>query len=174
MTEKIHFIITGGTVDSFYDGTKDTVVPNKESIIREYVEKLKMETPTEFTIVCMKDSRKIVEEDWKNILESVENSESKRIIITHGTYTMAETAKYLKANLQRKDQTIIFTGSLIPIKGFTESDGPFNLGYSIAKLDDLQAGVYVCMNGQVFEPEEVAKLVSEGRFVSVFSKKQEN
>ena len=81
---------------------------------------------------------------------------------------MPDTARYLKAHLKRKSKTIILTGSMIPISGFSPSDAPFNLGFAIAKVLELPAGVYVCMNGQVFSPEEVAKVVREGRFVSMF------
>lgn len=77
----------------------------------------------------MKDSRQLGENDRKEILKAIEESPSNKIIITHGTYTMPDTARYLKANLKRNDQTIILTGSMIPIKGFSPSDGTFNLGY---------------------------------------------
>lgn len=97
-----------------------------------------------------------------------------KIIITHGTYTMPDTARYLKANLKRDDQTIVFTGSMIPLTGFSPSDAPFNLGYSIAKIQDLPAGIYVCMNGRVFSPNEVVKFLYGGRFVSVFGEKHKD
>ena len=169
MSEKIiHFIITGGTIDSFYESTKDTVIPNEKSIIPRFVKSLKLYDPVEFTEVCMKDSRDIVEKDLKNILNVVEKSPHKKIIITHGTYTMPDTARFLKANLKRKDQTIIITGSMIPLLGFSPSDGPFSIGYSISKVQDLEPGIYVCMNGRVFSSEEVMKVNKEGRFSSVF------
>ncbi len=57
---------------------------------------------------------------------------------------------------------------MIPIKGFSPSDGTYNLGYSIAKLQDLPNGMYVCMNNHVFNPEEVVKDLAEGKFTSVF------
>ncbi|MEK9166866.1 MAG: hypothetical protein AAB836_01040 [Patescibacteria group bacterium] len=65
---------------------------------------------------------------------------------------------------------IILTGSAIPINGFSPSDGPFSLGYAIAKLEDLENGVYVAINGKVFLPEEVMKIMSEARFASIFQK----
>ncbi|MFQ5647639.1 MAG: asparaginase domain-containing protein [Candidatus Aenigmatarchaeota archaeon] len=167
----IHFILTGGTIDSFYDGTKDTVVPLKHSAIPSYVKNLKIYEKTEFTEVCMKDSRELTREDLKNILKTVEESPHKKIIITHGTYTMPDSARYLKANLKRKDQTIIFTGSMIPLTGFAPSDASFSLGYSIAEVQKLAPGIYVCMNGTVFSPEEVSKLISQGRFISIFGEK---
>jgi len=168
----IHFIITGGTIDSYYDGTKDTAVPNKESIIPSFINSLKLYENTNFTQICMKDSRDITQADLKNIKKSIEESESKRIIITIGTYTMPDAARYLKQNLQRHDQTIIFTASMIPIVGFSPSDGPFSIGYSIAKSQDLEPGIYVCINGRVFQPEKVVKIISESRFASIIGEKK--
>ena len=81
---------------------------------------------------------------------------------------MPDTARFLKANLKRKDQTIIITGSMIPLSGFSPSDGPFAIGYAIAKTRDLRKGIYICMNGRVFSPEEVMKVNKEGRFTSIF------
>jgi L-asparaginase len=169
--ETIHFIITGGTIDSYYEATKDTAVPNEKSIIPRFVKSLKLFNPVEFTEVCMKDSRDIVQADLKKILNAVEKSPHKKIIITHGTYTMPETGRFLEANLKRKDQTIIVTGSMIPLLGFSPSDGPFALGYSIAKVQELKQGIYICMNGRVFTPKEVMKVNKEGRFTSIFGEK---
>ena len=73
--------------------------------------------------------------------------------------------------MKRKGQTLILTGAMIPLQGFSPSDASFNLGYSIAKLDSLDPGAYLCMNGNVFAPEEVSKLISEGRFISIFGEK---
>jgi len=171
MKDTIHFLMTGGTIDSYYEGTKDTVVPNKHSIIPEYIKSLKLQELIEFTEVCMKDSRDLNLNDLQKISKTVEQSTSSKIIITQGTYTMPDTARYLKANLKRKGQTLILTGAMIPLQGFSPSDASFNLGYSIAKLEVLNPGVYLCMNGQVFAPEEVSKLISEGRFVSIFGEK---
>ncbi len=169
MDKSIHVIITGGTIDSHYDGSKDTAVPNKESVIPSFLESVKMyDTEFEFTVACMKDSRDLSDEDRKKILKTVEESKHSKILITHGTYTMPDTSRYLKANLKRTDQAIIFTASMIPIQGFSPSDGPFSLGYAIAKLQDMENGIFVCVNGHVFVPEEVEKDLAEGRFTSTF------
>lgn len=168
LKKTIHFIITGGTIDSYYDPIKDAAVPNEKSIIPQFVKSLKLYNSVEFTEICMKDSRDIVKEDLNKILNAIEKSPNKNIIITHGTYTMPDTARFLKANLKRKDQIIIITGSMIPLVGFSPSDGPFSIGYSIAKSQDLKHGIYVCMNGKVFSSEEVMKISKEGRFVSIF------
>lgn len=172
----IHIIITGGTVDSVWNGAQDTVVVSEHSILPEYFAELgrnlKFFEELKFSEVCMKDSRALNEEDRKNILKAIEESQASRIIITHGTYTMPDTAKYLKINLKRKDQVIILTGSMVPIKGFDFSDGPFNLGYAFAQVKKQEPGIYVCMNATVFTPDEVAKNIAEGKFYSVFEDKQ--
>lgn len=164
------FILTGGTIDSYYEGAKDTVIPNEHSVIPEFISSLKLYEQTDFTEVCMKDSRDINEADRREILKAVEESPFKKIIITHGTYTMPDTARYLKANLKRDNQTIILTASMIPIKGFAPSDGSFNLGFALAQVEILSAGIYVAIHGRIFQPEEIIKLISEGRFISIFQK----
>lgn len=85
---------------------------------------------------------------------------------------MPDTAKMVKAQLKRNDQTIVFTGSMVPLLGFAPSDAPFNLGYAIARVQELSHGIHVAMNGKLFSPEEVAKLLYEGRFISVFGEKK--
>ncbi len=172
MKDTIHLIITGGTIDSYYEGSLDTVKPAEKSVIPAYIKGLKLYFDVEFTEVCMKDSRDLSSNDLDKILETIENSPHKKILITHGTYTMPNTGRFLNANLKRKDQIIILTGSMIPMHGFTNSDGPFNLGYSMAMLQKLDSGIYVCMNGRIFGYEEVVKNVAEGRFYSLF--KREN
>lgn len=166
----IHFIITGGTIDSYYNGTKDTVEPMENSCIPDFIKSLKLHEKTIFSQICMKDSRALTKKDMKDIVKCAEKSPSKKIIISHGTYSMPDTAKYLKNNLKRKDQVIIFTGSMIPLLGFSPSDAPFNLGYAISEVQRLQIGIFVAMNGKTFSPEEVVKLLYQGRFISVFNK----
>lgn len=173
---KIDIIITGGTIDSFWDGSKDTVRVSEHSVLPEYFEELgrnlKIYEEVRFNELCMKDSRAITDEDRKNVLKAIEKSDSKKIIITHGTYTMPDTARYLKKNLKRINQTIVLTGSMVPIKDFDFSDGPFNLGYAFAQVQKLPRGIYVCMNAKVFTPEEVSKNIEEGKFYSIFKDQQ--
>ena len=163
----VHFVITGGTIDSFYNPIKDSVDPSDKSVIPEFVETLKLYCSTHFSVVCLKDSRTLTRDYLNDVLRVIEESSATKIIVTHGTYTMPDTARFLKAQLTRRDQAIILTGSMIPLKGFAPSDAPFNLGYALAKVQDIDPGVYLCMNGAVFSPDEVAKMISEGRFVSL-------
>ena len=165
-----HFLITGGTIDSYYEPTKDTVVCSKESIIPKFIETLQLSRGggLKFTQVCMKDSRDIQDKDLRKIKQVIEKSPYKKIIITHGTYTMPDTARFLIANLKKNNKTIVLTGAMIPILGFSPSDGPFNLGYALGKLEELSPGVYVAMNGRIFEPQEVRKNLYKGKFASIF------
>lgn len=176
MASDVHFIVTGGTIDSVWNGARDTVVVSEHSVLPEYFgelgRNLKFYEGFEFTEICMKDSRQITDEDRRAIAECIEKSAATKVIITHGTYTMADTARYLKTHLKRKDRTIILTGSMVPIKGFDFSDGPFNLGYALAQVQRLSPGIYLCMNATVFNPEEVQKNINEGRFYSAFHDRQ--
>jgi L-asparaginase len=169
--EKIHFILTGGTIDSKTKNQKrDKLLENSQ--IPAYLKKLEPKRQFNFTTACWKDSRDITEEDRNNILRAVEESPSTKIIVTHGTYTMPTTARFLKNHLQRKDQTVVLTGSLTPLTGFDNSDAPTNLNHAIKQVISLPRGVYVCISGQIFSPEEVAKDEATGRFYSIFKDKQ--
>jgi len=164
----IHFIITGGTIDSYDKEIRYPLIPLQKSIIPIYIKGLKLHAKPEFTVVCLKDSRDIAKADLKKLLGAVEKSAAKRIIITCGTFAMPDIARFLDLNMRKKDKTIVLTGAMIPLYGFPLSDGPFNLGFAAAKAHDLPSGVYVAMNGKAFASNEVLKIVSEGRFESVF------
>ncbi len=168
----IHFITTWWTIDSAYDGTKDTVVPTAHSAIPSYIQSLKLYLNAKFTEVCQKDSRSLTMSDLKKILQVIEKSPSKNVIITHGTYTMPDTARFLKSHMKRKDQNILLVWSMIPLVGFSPSDAGFALGFAVAKIQMLKPWIYVCMNGKTFVPEEVAKLLSSGKFVSMFGNRE--
>jgi L-asparaginase len=164
----IHFILTGGTIDSYYEATKDTVIPSVKSIVPEIIKSLQLTEPLKFTQVCMKDSRNLQPKDREKILATIKKSPYEKILITHGTYTMPDTARFLKVNLKQSKKIIILTGSMIPIKGFSPSDGTFNLGYALGRFPDLKPGIYVAMNGRIFKPEEVIKNIYSGKFASIF------
>jgi len=167
---KLHFIMTGGTLDSYYNGIKDTAVPNEHSGVPKFIKVLKLYEECEFVEVCMKDSRDLTSADRADILRAVADSPSRRIIITHGTYTLPDTARYLQANLKDSNKVIIFVCSMIPLEGFVPTDAGFNIGYAVAKSQELTEGIYVCMNGRIFTPDEVIKILSEGRFGSIYTK----
>lgn len=104
MTKKkdtIHFILTGGTIDAYYDGAKDTVATLTHSVVPGYIQSLQLYEKPIFTEVCMKDSRALTKEDRARVVQVIRKSLANKIIITHGTYTMPDTARYLKAQLSR-------------------------------------------------------------------------
>jgi L-asparaginase len=154
ISRAIHVIATGGTIDSQYDGIKDTISVNRKSCVPDTLKGLNLRRRIKTNVVCIKNSRDLTEEDRHKLLETIEASSEKRVLVTHGTYTIVETATYLLQNLQRHDQTIILTGSLVPMIGFSPSDGQFNLGYSIAQLDVRPPGIYVCFSGNTHKASE--------------------
>jgi L-asparaginase len=171
-SQKIHIIMTGGTIDSHWDPKGDTAVPNEHSVIPHYLDSLKLYEDFEFTEACMKDSRSMTPEDLKKVLQIIVQSPSRSFVVTHGTYTMPDTARFLQANLNNNNKVIVLTGSMIPLKGFDLTDAPFNLGYAIGEVKILEPGVYLAMNGKSFTAEEVSKNIPEGRFYSIFQKQQ--
>ena len=162
--DKFHLIITGGTIDSHWDPIKDTAVANERSMMPEFIIRLNLPFHCDFSTVCMKDSRTITDEDRTNIVRSIESSSSKAFLITHGTYTMAETARYIESNLKRRDVTVVLTGSFVPLTDIIRSDGGFNMGFAVAQLMLLKPGVYIAMNARVLDASNAEKIIHEGRF----------
>jgi L-asparaginase len=162
----IHVVLTGGTIDSEWSPSQDTATVAKESIIPKYLKGLKPDLELSFHPLLMKDSRQLTPEDIQKICKAVDAAPSDKVLITHGTYTMPDTARYLEKNMKTK-KAVVLTGSVIPLNGYTMSDAPFNLGFSIATLLQLNVGVRLVIQGYVFKPEEVAKNLAEGRFFSL-------
>ena len=162
----VHIIITGGTIDSEWKGSKDTVEPLKHSAIPGYINSLKLYPKIKFTEVCMKDSRNLTEADIKKILDVIKKSEFKYIVVTHGTYTIVDTARFLKHHIKGSKKTIVLTGSIAPLM-FPHSDAPFNLGFAVGQAISLKPGVYISFNGINFKAEEAAKSINQGRFFSI-------
>jgi L-asparaginase len=169
----IHVLITGGTIDSHFNPAKDSTEIGKTAYTPNCLKKLKLHNPLKFDCLFLKDSRDITPEDQILLLKAIKDSPSSMILITHGTYTMADTARCLKANLKGTGKTVVLTGSMIPLTGFGYSDAAFNLGYAIASIQTLLPGVYVCMNGRVFDPDGVDKNKSKGRFENKAMPKKE-
>lgn len=164
MNEKIHIILTGGRIDSIWDGNVDEIVLGKESVIPGFFKSIGLRLPFIFTQVSMKDSRALTPEDREKMREAIDTSETNKIIITHGTHTLPDTIQYLESHLQNKDKTIVFTGSSTPLKDFALSDAGFNLGYAIAKVQELPAGMYLCIGGSTITDVQMQEQLQEGKF----------
>ena len=111
--------------------------------------------------VFKKDSRLISTTDLESLAAKIKAADSDRILITHGTYTMEDTAAYL-GNL-KLNKTIVLTGSFV-LGSSTKTDAPFNLGYAISSLQFLKPDVYVAMNGEIFPWSNVTKNLETNKF----------
>jgi len=164
--KNIKFIITGGTIDSEWIPAKDTVIVKESSGIPAYIRKLiNPEYKISFETVAMKDSREITDVVRNRILEVIESCPEECIVITHGTYTMAETGVYLKKHINKSsNKKIILTGSFLPLDGFSPNDASFNLGFALGAVQYAEPGIYVAMHSQLFNPENVTKDTDNAHF----------
>lgn len=114
-------------------------------------------------LIAEKDSRDITDGDRDGLVRAILSTSHENILITHGTFTMSQTAQFLN-DRGFANKKIILTGSMVPIIGFAASDAGFNLGFVIASFQNIQPGVYLSMNGGIFKADEVAKNVDLLRF----------
>jgi L-asparaginase len=152
----------GGTIDKIYfDAKSDYEVgpPRIAEVLREANVLLNYAVEP----VMSKDSLDLTEEDRLMLKQRIEADSCRRIVVTHGTDTMIETAKVLSSV---SDKTIVLTGSLQPAL-FRVTDAVFNIGFAIAAAECLPPGVYVAMNGKIFDPRHSRKNVKENRFETV-------
>ena len=156
----IRIFITGGTFDKEYNELNGQLY-FKDSHLADLLEMGRNKVPVEIRTLMMIDSLEMTDEDRELIVYQCNNCEETKIVITHGTDSMPETAKVLGREI--KGKTIILTGAMIPIK-FGSSDGLFNLGSALAFAQTLPAGVYVAMNGRCFAWDNVRKNKQTGRF----------
>lgn len=159
---KIKILTTGGTIDKVYfDAKNDFHVGDPEigTVLEEAIVNFKYEVES----ILKKDSLDITDEDRLAIVKKVKNEHSTKILITHGTDSMIETAKAL---LDIKNKTIVLTGSMQPAR-LRISDAIYNIGSATTAVQLLDAGVYIAMNGQIFDPRFCKKNVAENRFEQI-------
>ena len=156
----IRIFITGGTFDKEYNELNGELY-FKDTHMHDLLELGRSRIDVEIRTLMMVDSLQMTKEDRELIVHQCNQSEQDRIIITHGTDTMADTARLLCERV--KNKTIVLTGAMIPIK-FGSSDGLFNLGSAIGFVQTLPPGVYVAMNGRYFNGDNVRKNRKTGVF----------
>jgi L-asparaginase len=156
----IRIFITGGTFDKEYNEINGQLY-FKDTHMKELLEKGRNKVPVQIRTLMMIDSLEMTKEDRELIVQQCISCPEEKIIITHGTDTMTETARVLAGRIQNK--TIVLTGAMIPIK-FGSSDGLFNLGSALAFAQSLPPGVYVAMNGRCFNWDNVRKNKQTGIF----------
>ena len=158
----IRVFVTGGTFDKEYNELngslffKDTHLPEMLRLGRSRID-LIVDT------LMMIDSLEMTGADRASIVERCRQAAEERILITHGTDTMVETAAALAAAPHRGGKTIVLTGAMIPY-AFGSSDGLFNLGSALSFVQVLPPGVYLAMNGRCFDWDQVRKNRDTGVF----------
>lgn len=161
---KIKFYATGGTIDKVYfDAMSEYQIgkPQVEEILKD------SNVAFEYAVesVLQKDSLEMTDEDRNVIRQTIEKEVCERIVITHGTDTMVETAKSL---LGIEDKTIVLTGAMEPARS-RYTDAIFNVGGAAGAVQNLAAGVFIVMNGCIYEAEKAEKNYQTKQFQSVIS-----
>ena len=155
-------LTTGGTIDkNYFDALSEYQIV--DSGIPALLTEARVALPFRIEEVCRKDSLELTDEDRAEIVRRVAAAPETRIVITHGTDTMTDTATAL-AGIAGK--TVVLTGALSPAR-FAQTDAPFNLGMAFAAAQVAPPGVYIAMSGQVFDGLRVRKDRAAGRFVAL-------
>lgn len=164
MTEQgILILTTGGTIDkNYFDALSEYQIV--DSGIPALLKEARVELPYRLVEVMRKDSLELTDADRTLIAAAAREAPETRIVITHGTDTMTETAKLLAADVP--DKTIVLTGALSPAR-FAKTDAPFNLGMAFATAQMAPPGVWIAMSGQVFDGLKVRKDRAAGKFVAI-------
>ena len=158
--EYIKIFATGGTFDKEYNEITGELY-FKETNLFKLLHLGRSRIEVQIETLMMLDSLQMIDSDRNHILDRCKNEKASKIIITHGTDTMVETAQLLASYI--KDKIIILTGAMIPIK-FGSSDGLFNLGSALSFVQILDPGIYITMNGQYFYWNNVRKNKELGIF----------
>ena len=157
--EELLVVTTGGTIDKVYfDDKSDYQIgePQIGGILRE------LGVAFQFTVIPIirKDSLHISQDDRELIRATIAAQPAKHVLVTHGTDTMVETAQVLES---LTDRTIVLTGALSPAR-FRGSDAEFNVGTAVGAVQCLPPGVYIAMNGRVWDIHKVRKNVAANKF----------
>ncbi len=159
----IHLLICGGTIDNIDldTGTRNNT-SNVETYLKNYVKPYFGLTRE---MLFMKDSREVTDKDRALLSQTISESPYQRFLVTHGTFTIVETAQYLEKHIDpAQGKLVILVGSMIPL-GEENSDAPFNLGYACAMLMTLrESGVMIAFNAKNWHPSGVKKNIEGLRF----------
>ena len=161
---KLVILTTGGTIDKVYFDAKGGYTVG-EPMVRQILANARLTDPVTVVEVLRKDSLEMGPADRAAIRAAVERCEATRVVVTHGTDTMVQTARVLEAIAGK---TVVLTGALQPGR-FLDSDAPFNLGMAVGVVQVLPAGVYIVANGGVFPASRVRKNLELNRFEPIRS-----
>jgi L-asparaginase len=161
--QAILVLTTGGTIDkAYFDALSEYQIV--DSGIPALLKEARVALPCRVVELMRKDSLELTAADRVLIASTAREAPEQRIVVTHGTDTMTETAQVLAAQVPGK--TVVLTGALTPAR-FAETDAPFNLGMAFATAQVAPPGVWIAMSGQVFDGLKVRKDRAAGRFVGV-------
>jgi L-asparaginase len=158
--ETIRILITGGTIDKEYDPLTGELTFSKSHLLN-MLNQVRCKIRVVLEEVMLKDSLKMMDEDREEILKKCIHGRENRMIVTHGTDRMVETAQFLGHRI--KDKTVVLVGAMIPYT-FGASDALFNLGCAFSAVQALHPGVYITMNGKIFHWDNVRKNKESGEF----------
>ena len=154
-------ITTGGTLDKqYFDALSAYQIA--ESVVPKLLDIARVAHPVRVVELLRKDSLELTDEDRALIAATIASAPESRVVVTHGTDTMTDTAAAL-AHLEGK--TVVLCGALAPAR-FAESDAAFNLGMAFACCQSAQPGVWITMSGSVFDGLKVRKDREAGKFVA--------
>ena len=156
----IRMFVTGGTFDKTYDEIAGRLAFS-DTHLGEMLRLGRSRVPVSIRTLMMVDSLEMTDDDRDVIVRNCASCDETRILVTHGTDTMVETAAALASGTSGK--TIVLTGAMIPY-AFGSSDGLFNLGSALSFAQVLPAGIYIAMNGQCFDWDKVRKNRQTGAF----------
>lgn len=158
--DPILIVTTGGTIDKVYFDANSRFEVG-ESVVQTLLAQAQVRQPYEVVGLLRKDSLELTVDDRALIRQTIADRNETRVIVTHGTDTMTETARELQI---LTDKTIVLTGSLAPAR-FAQSDAVFNVGMAFGAVQSLARGVYIVMNGHVFDADAVTKDLTRNEFV---------
>ena len=157
--DQLCIVTTGGTIDKIYfDDKSDYQIGDPQ--IGRILDELGVAFRYDVVPILRKDSLHIDDADRELIRATVAAQDARHVLVTHGTDSMVATAKVL-ASIEGK--TIVLTGALNPAR-FRGSDAEFNIGTAVGAVQSLPAGVYIAMNGRIWDPARVRKNVEANRF----------
>jgi len=160
--DQLCIVTTGGTIDKVYFDDKSDYQVGEPQIGR-ILEELGVAFRFNVIPIIRKDSLHITASDRELLRQTIAAQAARHVLVTHGTDTMVDTAKVLAAI---PDKTIVLTGALNPAR-FRGSDADFNIGTAVGAVQCLPPGVYIAMNGRVWDPSKVRKNVAENRFEAI-------
>ena len=156
----IRILVTGGTFDKEYNERTGQLY-FKDTHLREMLRLARSQLAVSIRTIMMVDSLEMTDADRALIVQNCQQASEKRIVVTHGTDTMVETAAAIAKSVS--DKTIVLTGAMIPW-AFGSSDGLFNLGSALSFVQALPPGVYIAMNGKCFPWNRARKNRERGEF----------